>query len=353
MRNIVGTTLVVSATLAVAAACAWLAVKAAVVVVMLFIAAIAASAMAPLGHWVAGIAARGRWRISPAAGLGMAYALVALLAAAALWSYGLAVAGDVRALAQQAPHFYAQALAALDALKARYVWLPDPRVVIGDLQSESAFAGAVAQRFIGLTLGAAGFAAAAVTTLVISFYLAIDAPRLEAALLRTLPQRHRSEVRRRLRFVGGRFGAWVRGQMLVAFIMGSTTTLAMAALGMPYPFFIGGIVALTDLVPLLGGTLGAIPAIAIALFQPRWQLVAVIAFFIVLQQLENNVLIPRIMSKAVHISPVVTIIALLVGGTAFGLIGAFVAVPLAAALQVFAPFAVRIAKGQYRALDAA
>ena len=80
---------------------------------------------------------------------------------------------------------------------------------------------------------------------------------------------------------------------------------------------------------------------------------AVIAFFIVLQQLENNVLIPRIMSKAVHISPVVTIVALLVGGTAFGLIGAFVAVPLAAALQVFAPFAVRIAKGQYRALDAA
>ena len=353
MRNLIGTTLVVSTTVAVVAGCVWLAIEAASVLVILFVAAIAASAMAPLGRRISGIASKQKPRLPLAAGLAIAYAAVAGVVVIALWFYAFAVGDDVRALAQSAPHFYAQALSALDALKAHYPWLPDPRSVVGDLQNESTIAAAVARRFMGLTLGAAGFAAASVTTLVLSFYLVLEAPRLEAAILRTLPPRHRSEVRRRLRFVGGRFGAWVRGQMLIALVMGFASTLAMTALGVPYPFLIGGVVAVTDLVPLLGGTLGAVPAIVIALFQPRWQLAAVIVFFILLQQFENNVLIPRVMSKAVHISPVITIVALLTGGTAYGLVGAFVAVPLAAALQVFAPFVLRLAKGRYRELDAA
>jgi predicted PurR-regulated permease PerM len=248
---------------------------------------------------------------------------------------------------------YGQALAALDTVRQQFTWLPDARLILGGLQSDSATAAALAGRFMGLTLGVAGFAAALVTMLVLSFYLVLEAPALEVALLRLLPKQHRAEVSSKLRFIGTRFGAWVRGQMLVAFIMGTTATVAMHLLGMPYPFFIGGIVAITDFVPLLGGTLGAIPAIAIALFQPRWQLFAVLAFFILIQQIENYVLIPRIMSRAVRISPMLTIVALLIGGTAYGIVGAFIALPLAAALQVFAPLAIRLALGQYRELDAA
>ena len=353
MRNLVGGTLVVTITAAVVMACAWVAVKAIGVFVILFVAAIAASAIAPLGQRIAQAASRGNRRLSVAMGLGIAYISVAAVVAAGMWLYAVAISDDVRALAAQAPHFYAQALAALDVLKERYSWLPDPRTMLGDLRSESMVASAVSRRFMGLTLGVAGIAAALVTTLVLSFSLVLEAPRLETAVLRALPPRHRPEARRRLRYIAGRFGAWVRGQMFIALVMGTTSTIAMAAIGVPYPCLIGGVVAVTDLVPMLGGTLGAVPAIAIALFQPRWQLLAVVVFFILLQQFENNVLIPRVMSRAVQISPVVTILALLVGGTAYGLVGAFVAVPLAATVQVFAPFALRVVKGQYREIDAA
>lgn len=353
MRNFVGITLTVTLTALTVAACAWLAVKASAVILLLLVAAIAASAMAPLGERISRVGLLGGKRLPPALGLSIAYLAVAAAGAGIVSFYVYQMSDDVRRLAERAPFFYSNALATLDALKQHYPWLPDPRAVLADLRNESGLSADLTRRFMGFTLGAAGLAAAFVTTLVLSFYMVLEAPHMHAALLRLLPPRHRAEVGRRLTFVGARFGAWVRGQMLVALIMGTTTTVAMYLIGMPYPFFIGGIVAVTDLVPLLGGTLGAVPALLIALFQPRWQLAAVVIFFLVLQQLENNVLLPRVMSKAVRISPLVTIVALLVGGSAYGIAGAFVAVPLAAALQVFAPFALRLARGQYRELDAA
>lgn len=353
MRNLVGTTLTVSLTVLAVAACVWLAIQTAAVIVLLLVSAIAASAMAPLGESISHLRIFGRKRLPPALGLFIAYLAVAAAGAAVITLYVFEMSDDVRRLVERAPSFYRQALAMLDALKQQYPWLPDPRALLADLRGESAVSAELARRFMGLTLGAAGLVAAFVTMLVLSFYMVLEAPHMHAALLRLLPAKHRAEIGRRLKYVGARFGAWVRGQMLVAFIMGATTTLAMYLIGMPFPFFIGGIVGVTDLVPLLGGTAGAIPALAIALFQPRWQLAAVLLFFVLLQQFENNVLLPRVMSKAVRISPVVTIAAVLIGGSAYGIAGAFIAVPLAAALQVFAPFAVRLARGQYRELDAA
>lgn len=352
MRSLVGTTLTITMTVAIVAACAWIAVKALPVIVLLLISAIMASAMGPLGERVARARVFGR-KLSPALGLAIAYLAVAALGAAIIAFYVYELGDDVRRLIDRAPSLYAQALASLDTLKREYPWLPDPRALLADLRTESAVTGEVTRRFMGLTIGAAGLAAAFVTMLVLSFYMVLESAHMHAALLRALPGRHRSEVGRRLKFVGVRFGAWVRGQLLIALIMGTATTLAMSIIGMPFPFLIGGIVAITDLVPLLGGTLGALPALVIALFQPRWQLVAVVIFFILLQQAENNVLIPRIMSRAVRVSPLATIAALLIGGSIYGIAGAFIAVPLAAAIQVFAPFALRLARGTYREFDAA
>lgn len=352
MRNLVGTTLTVTLTVLTVAACVWLAIKAAGVIVLLLVSAIAASAMAPLGERISHVPVFGR-RMHPALGLFVAYLAVAAAGAAIIALYVYNMSDDVRRLAARAPDFYNQALASLDALKQQYPWLPDPRAIFADLRGESTVTADLTRRFMGLTLGAAGLAAAFLTMLVLSFYMVLEAPQLHASLLRLLPFKHRSEIARRLTYVSARFGAWVRGQLLVAFIMGATTTLAMWLIGMPFPFFLGGIVAVTDLVPLLGGTLGAVPAIAIALFQPHWQLAAVVVFFVLLQQFENNVLLPRVMSKAVRISPVVTIAALLIGGSAYGIAGAFIAVPVAAAIQVFAPVALRLARGQYHELDAA
>jgi predicted PurR-regulated permease PerM len=91
---------------------------------------------------------------------------------------------------------------------------------------------------------------------------------------------------------------------------------------------------LFELVPMVGATLGAIPAVLVALFQGPTQLVLVIAFVFVLQQIENNLLVPAVMGSQLEISPLLTIIALLIGGALMGIIGALLAVPVAAVLQV-------------------
>jgi predicted PurR-regulated permease PerM len=130
-------------------------------------------------------------------------------------------------------------------------------------------------------------------------------------------------------------GGWLRAQLLLAFIVGASITIFLLIIGVPYAFIIGIIGALAELVPMVGPTVAAIPAILLTLFQPTWQLILVIIFFVMLAQAEGNYLAPKIMQSQVGLSPLVTLLALLIGGTLAGMVGALLAIPLAAATQVF------------------
>jgi hypothetical protein len=111
-------------------------------------------------------------------------------------------------------------------------------------------------------------------------------------------------------------------------------SLALLLIGIPYPFLIGVVAGLGEFIPMVGLTLGAAVAVLVALGQPTWQLVAVVIFFVVAMNLESHILIPRLMSRVLGLSPLLTIIALFVGVTLMGILGGLVALPVAAALQV-------------------
>ena len=130
-------------------------------------------------------------------------------------------------------------------------------------------------------------------------------------------------------------GSWLRGQLLLMFIVGAVNGIGLAILGVPYAFLLGLWAGLTELFPYVGPVAGAIPGVFIAFtaLGPVKALIALI-IYIVVQQLESNFLIPKIMGRALGLSPVAVIFALLIGGKLFGFIGLLLAIPVAAVLAV-------------------
>jgi predicted PurR-regulated permease PerM len=192
--------------------------------------------------------------------------------------------------------------------------------------------------YIGAATGVAfrvfGAVVSAITVLILSLYMLLEGPAIKEGFLGLFPRRHHRQLETVLQHVGLKFGGWLRGQLLLGLILGVAAGVGTWILGLPYPFLLGVAAGVTELIPLIGPVLGAVPAVLVALFGPPWRLVAVIVFYTAIQQTEGNYLVPRVMKHAVGLSPLLTIIAIMVGANLMGILGALLAVPVAAALQV-------------------
>ena len=175
-----------------------------------------------------------------------------------------------------------------------------------------------------------------VTILIRTFYMLIDSWVLRQTLLRLFAKKHRARADAASRVVMEKVSAWLGGQLLLAGSIGATSAIGLWALGIPFFWVLALISALGEMIPIIGPFLAAIPAIAVASTVSLQKVIFVIIFFIVQQQLENHILVPKIMSRQVGVSPVTVIVSLLIGGSLLGVVGALLAVPTAAILQVVA-----------------
>jgi predicted PurR-regulated permease PerM len=152
--------------------------------------------------------------------------------------------------------------------------------------------------------------------------------------LRLFPRQHRERVDAASRVVMDKVSAWLVGQLLLAGAIGSTSAVGLWALGIPFFYVLALLSAIGEMIPIVGPILSAIPAIAVAASLGPRKVIAVIVFFVLQQQLENHILVPKIMERQVGVSAVMVIISLLLGGSLLGIVGAILAVPTAAILQV-------------------
>jgi predicted PurR-regulated permease PerM len=198
--------------------------------------------------------------------------------------------------------------------------------------------GSGAQDTIGLVLGAVGGFVGGIfgfiTMLVLTFYLLVDSSGLVTVFVRLFPREKRGQVQDACRRVTNKVSAWLGGQLLLGGIIGGTAALGLFLMGVPFFYVLALIAGLGEMIPIVGPILSAVPAIAVALSVKPTLALGVIAFFFAQQQLENHLLVPNIMQRQVGISPVFVISALLIGGSLLGVIGAILAVPTAAILQV-------------------
>lgn len=176
---------------------------------------------------------------------------------------------------------------------------------------------------------------AGVTILILSIFMVGSGRRWVTAFIRRRPEGQQPMLRRSADRIGVAVGSYCAGALLQAAVAGVTAWIVLSILGVPYAPALALIVALLDLVPLVGATLGAIVVGIVTLFSdfPVDTLVWT-AWSIVYQQIENTVIQPRIQSRAVQVQPFVVLVAVLFGSTLFGVLGALLAIPFAAAIQI-------------------
>lgn len=190
------------------------------------------------------------------------------------------------------------------------------------------------ERVLGLAMGVAKGVFAVVTALVLMLYFLGNYRGLKRAAYVLVPRSRRARVTLLTDEILDRIGMYVLGNLATSAVAGVAAALVLWQLDVPYPIALGLFVALMDVVPLVGATIGAVVSSAMAFTVSAGTGIAAIAFFVVYQQFENFVLVPRVMRRAVDVSPAATIVAILVGGALLGVVGALLAVPTAAAIQL-------------------
>ena len=186
----------------------------------------------------------------------------------------------------------------------------------------------------GAIMGVLGGIFGFLTVLILTFYILVDADNLRNGLLHLFSRDDRPRVAAASREIVNKVSAWLGGQLLLAAIIGATSAIGLYLLGIPFFYVLALISAIGEMIPIVGPFLAAIPAVAVAATVSPEKVLFVIIFFIVQQQIENHVLVPKVMERQVGVSAVTVVTALLIGGNLLGIVGAILAVPTAAILQV-------------------
>jgi predicted PurR-regulated permease PerM len=185
-----------------------------------------------------------------------------------------------------------------------------------------------------IAISAASFLAALATVLTLTFFLILGSERYVEAGVGLFTEAHRPLVRRILGQAAGAVSGYVTGNLAISVICGVTTFVVLLVLGMPYAAPLALLVAVLDLVPLVGATLGGALLVIVGLFVEPWKAVVLLVFVLVYQQVESNLLQPLVYSQAVQLNGLVILIALLVGGQLLGIPGALLAIPVAEIIRI-------------------
>jgi predicted PurR-regulated permease PerM len=212
----------------------------------------------------------------------------------------------------------------LASLQARVRSLPLlHHVNLADWQSH------VSAALAGVLPAAAGAMASVITALLLIAYFILDGAPLSQRILTAFPPQSRARLDATLTRAVKRMRRWLTGQALLMLILGGSAALTFGLMGLPYFYLLAVFAGLANIVPLLGPLATVLLAGLVAATQSGWDVLGVVIFYLVYQQVENAFLTPNIMKSQVQLSPAVVIVALLLGSELAGIVGALVAVPSA------------------------
>lgn len=176
--------------------------------------------------------------------------------------------------------------------------------------------------------------AAGVTILVLSYFMLMEGPGWITALWRIIPSRHQKRSQRLLAQMYEAVTGYVTGNILTSLLAATLTAVTLAIIGVPYAIPLGIVLGLFDFLPLVGATIGSIIVVLAALFTSIPAAIIMVIFFIIYQQIENHILQPLVYGRTVRMSPLLVLISVLIGAGIGGILGAIVAIPVGASLQI-------------------
>jgi predicted PurR-regulated permease PerM len=172
------------------------------------------------------------------------------------------------------------------------------------------------------------------TMLILTFYLLIESDTMLRGILQLFPREQRTRVALLSRQITVKVSSWLMGQLMLSGVIAVTSAIGLWLMGIPYFYVLALIAGIGELIPMVGPFLSAIPAVAVAFSVSPMMAVWVAVFWILQQQFENHFLVPKVMSTSVGVSAATVIIALMIGSSLLGILGALLAVPTAAILLV-------------------
>lgn len=187
---------------------------------------------------------------------------------------------------------------------------------------------------LNIGLAVFGTLAATVTVIVLTIYFLANLPSIRHSLYRTVPASRRARVEALGDEISVRVGGYVLGNLFTSAVAGVGTFVFLEIVQVPYAVALGVLVAVLDLIPVVGSTIGGVLVTLVALSVSTPVAIASLIFYVVYRLVEDYLLVPRVMDRAVDVPPVLTIVSLVIGGALFGIAGAFLAIPAAAALQL-------------------
>lgn len=279
---------------------------------------------------------------SRGAALGLIYLVVFLAVVVAVGGLVPVIITELSRLTEFLPGFFLQVQDWAIGLQQRYsqVQLPPPvRQAVDDmiLSVQSQALGIIGRAAQGI-LGIFGAAFGLVLAPLLSFYLLRDIHRLRAGFGRLIPRSERRTSLQLLSDIDRVLSGFVRGQLTVALIVGALTALALALLGIRFSVILGIFAGLTNLIPYFGAPIAAVPILAVASASSSLHLLWAAIAMVLIQQLESQVISPRIIGRSVGLHPLAVVFALLVGFQWHGVVGVLVAVPVAGVIRVLADY---------------
>jgi predicted PurR-regulated permease PerM len=289
-----------------------------------------------ISPWVDRLA---RYGVPRAVGILLIFTLLGALIAGVVLLAVPAIYTEIKALRAQAPALAASAQDRLSSLQGR------PIEVLGfqiDLTGmTNAFAAHTNEFLLGQFGNALTFTVAAVTMvlqlilmLIIAFLVAHDHVAIRAQLRRLVPQDYRSDFDQIYTKIKSMLYAYVRGQLTIAAMIGILCGVAIAILGLPYGAALGLLVGIAALVPYLGPVIGAVPVVLIGIAESPVKGAEVAVVYFVITFVILNLVYPKVMGDAVRLHPILVIIAFIAGFSLAGILGMFVAVPIAATIRI-------------------
>jgi len=229
------------------------------------------------------------------------------------------------------PHYFDR----FQAFLIKYKLLTHRVTLQEAVQSAPAGAGGNAVETVMLAVwGLIGGVFGVITILILSFYLLVEAESLFHYVTRFVPEPKRAKFKTASREAVLKVSAWLRAQLILAGVMGVFAAVGLGLMGEPYFYVVALIAAVGETIPIIGPIIGGITAVTVAITRSPALALKVGIYFLILHQLEANILVPKIMERRVGVSPVTVMVALLIGGALWGLIGAILAIPTAAILSV-------------------
>jgi predicted PurR-regulated permease PerM len=247
-------------------------------------------------------------------------------------------ASEFNLLVQNLPQYLATAQQILDSVQQWYGGFKIPAsfnaVIINSLQNLMGSMVNFTQQTASLLMGIVSQFTKLIVIPFIVFYLLKDRDQLAQGLAKYLPAEHRAKILEIIKQVNQVLNSYVSGALILCGLVGLTSGLGLYLLGVKFFLILGLIAAITEIIPLIGPFIGAVPAVIVALLTSPLLALEVVALYIVIQFLENTVFVPKVMGEKLDLHPLTVILALLVLGKLIGVWGLFFAAPIAAILKI-------------------